>query len=331
MSNGLPQTMVAVEIAESGGPEVLRSVTRPCPQPGHGEVLIKVGAAGVNRADIFQRLGNYPPPPGVSDLPGLEVAGKIAALGPGVADWQLGDRVCALVAGGGYASYCIAPAGQCLTVPEGFDDIRAAVLPESCFTVWSNVFRRARLAAGEVFLVHGGAGGIGTTAIQLASLRGARVFATAAGPKKCRACVELGAERAIDREAEDFVATVKDSSGGADVILDIVGGDYVGRNIDALAADGRLVCISFLEGSEVVVDLMKMMLKRLTVTGSTLRRRSLGFKAALAREIEAEVWPLLAQGRMTSIIDSTFPLAEAARAHTRIESGGHVGKIALTV
>ncbi len=331
MSNGLPHTMVAVEIAEWGGPEVLQSVTRPCPRPGHGEVLIRVGAAGVNRADIFQRLGKYPPPPGVSDIPGLEVAGEIAAVGSGVADWKPGDRVCALVAGGGYASYCTAPTGQCLTVPEGFDDVRAAVLPESCFTVWSNVFRRAHLGAGEVFLVHGGAGGIGTTAIQLASLRGARVFATAAGSKKCRACVDLGAERAIDREADDFVAIVKESSSGADVILDIVGGDYVGRNIDALAEDGRLICISFLKGSEVVLDLMKVMLKRLTITGATLRRRSLGFKATIAREVEAEIWPLLAQGRMTSVIDSTYPLAEAAQAHVRIETGAHIGKIALTV
>ncbi len=333
MAASLPAAMTAIEIAEPGGPEVLKPVERPRPEPGHGEVLIRVAAAGVNRPDLLQRTGGYPPPPGASDIPGLEVAGEVVALGPGVDALAPGAEVCALVAGGGYAEYCVAPAAQCLPFPKGYDAIRAAALPETFFTVWTNVFQRAGLEAGERFLVHGGSSGIGTTAIQIAAARGARVFATAGTAEKCAACLRLGAERAINYRSEDFVAAVKEATGGegVDVILDMVGGDYVARDIKALRTGGRLVFIAFLGGSRVEIDLLPVMLKRLTITGSTLRPRGVEEKGAIAAELAAEVWPLLDAGRIAPVIDSTFPLAEAAEAHRRMESGAHIGKIVLTV
>ncbi|MFQ5959665.1 MAG: NAD(P)H-quinone oxidoreductase, partial [Alphaproteobacteria bacterium] len=286
-----------------------------------------------NRPDVLQRTGGYPPPPGAPDVPGLEIAGTVAALGPGVAGWKRGDALCALVAGGGYAEYCAAPAAQCLPVPAGFDMVKAAALPETFFTVWTNVFQRGRLAGGERFLVHGGSSGIGTTAIQIAAARGARVFATAGSAEKCAACERLGAERAINYRDEDFVAVVKEltQGEGVDVILDMVGGDYIARDIAALRPEGRLVFIAFLGGSGVELDFLPLMLKRITVTGSTLRPRSIEEKGAIAAELRAEVWPLLDAGTIAPVIDSTYPLAEAAEAHRRMESGAHIGKIVLTV
>ncbi len=329
----MTETMTAIEITEPGGPEVLRPVERPRPAPGVGELLIEVAAAGVNRPDVLQRQGGYPPPPGASDIPGLEVAGTVAALGPGAHGWQLGDPVCALVTGGGYAEYCVAPTAQCLPVPEGFDMVQAAALPETCFTVWTNVFQRGRLQAGERFLVHGGSSGIGTTAIQIAAARGARVFATAGTADKCAACERLGAERAINYRDEDFVAVIKELTGGegVDVILDMVGGDYIQRNIKALRTEGRIVFIAFLGGSKAEIDFLPLMLKRATITGSTLRPRSVEQKSAIADELRAEVWPLLNAGRIAPVIDSTYPLADAADAHRRMEGGEHIGKIVLTV
>ena len=328
----LPGTMTAVEIRESGGPEVLVPVSRPVPAPGAGEVLIKVAAAGVNRPDVLQRQGGYPPPPGASDIPGLELAGEVVALGEGAGRWALGDRVTALVAGGGYAEYCSAPAVQCLPIPEGLDLAEAAALPETFFTVWSNVFDRGGLQAGESFLVHGGSSGIGTTAIQLARAFGARVFATAGSAEKCRVCEDLGAERAINYRDEDFVEVVKTATGGGvDVILDMVGGDYIQRDIKALAPDGRLVFIAFLGGSTAEVNFLPLMIKRLTLTGSTLRIRPIEFKAAIARELEAKVWPLIAQGQIRPVLHQRFPLAQAAQAHGLMESGTHIGKIVLTL
>jgi putative PIG3 family NAD(P)H quinone oxidoreductase len=328
---GQEGTMAAVEIAEPGGPDVLRPTRRPVPQPGPGEVRIQVAAAGVNYPDLLQRRGAYPPPPGASDLPGLEVAGTIDAKGAGVDGWAVGDRVCALLAGGGYAERCLAPAPQCLPVPAGVDDVAAAAIPETFFTVWANVFERGRLLAGESLLVHGGAGGIGTTAIQLAHAFGARVFATAGSPEKCAACVRLGAERAIDYRQEDFVAVVREATGGrgVDAVLDMVGGDYVGRNLACLAMEGRLIQIAFLKGSRVELDLFTIMQRRLTLTGSTLRPRSVEEKGTLARALRERVWPLLEAGRVRPVIDTTFPLARAADAHRRIESGRHIGKIVL--
>ena len=332
MSEPLPATMTAIEIREPGGPEVLVSASRPRPEPGPGEVLIKVAAAGVNRPDVLQRLGGYPPPPGASDIPGLEIAGPIVALGEGVAGWAPGDEVSALVTGGGYAEYCAAPAVQCLPVPEGLGLAEAAAMPETFFTVWSNVFDRGGLTAGESFLVHGGSSGIGTTAIQLARAFGARVFATAGSAEKCAACQALGAERAINYREEDFVAVTRETTGGKglDLILDMVGGDYVQRNIEALAPDGRLVYIAFLGGSKVEVNLLPMMLKRLTLTGSTLRARSPEFKAAIADNLRQKVWPLIEKGEVKPVIAETFPLAEAAAAHGLMESSTHIGKIVLT-
>ncbi len=328
----LPGTMTAVEIREPGGPEVLVPVSRPVPAPGPGEVLIKVAAAGVNRPDVLQRQGGYPPPPGASDIPGLELAGEVVALGEGAERWAPGDRVTALVAGGGYAEYCSAPAVQCLPIPQGLDLVEAAALPETFFTVWSNVFDRGGLQAGESFLVHGGSSGIGTTAIQLARAFGARVFATAGSAEKCRACEDLGAERAINYREEDFVEVVKTATGGGvDVILDMVGGDYIQRDIKALAPDGRLVFIAFLGGSTAEVNFLPMMIKRLTLTGSTLRIRPIEFKAAIARELEAKVWPLIAQGQIGPVLHQRFPLAQAAQAHGLMESGTHIGKIVLTL
>jgi len=331
MPYSIPETMTAIEIAEPGGPEVLKPAQRPVPAPGHGEVLVKVAAAGVNRPDIIQRQGFYPPPPGASDIPGLEIAGTIVNVGAGVAGLSKGDQICALVAGGGYAEYCLADAPLVMPVPKPLDLIQAAALPETFFTVWTNVFDRARLNAGETVLIHGGTSGIGTTAIQLASLFGARVFATAGSPEKCKACEELGAERGINYRDEDFVSvTQKLTDGrGVDVILDMVGGDYVPRNIKALAMEGRLVNIAFLQGSQVDVNLMPVMLKRLTLTGSTLRPRSLEEKTVIAEAVRSQVWPLLDTGRAAPVIDSTFALAEAAKAHARMEDGAHIGKIVL--
>jgi NADPH2:quinone reductase len=331
MSAVLPVTMTAIEIAEPGGPEVLRTVSWPVPTPKEGEVLVHVRAAGVNRPDVLQRKGVYPPPEGVSPLPGLEVAGDVAALGGNVSGFAVGDVVTALLAGGGYAEYAVAPAGQCLPVPRGLSFTEAASLPETFFTVWSNLFGRARLRAEETVLVHGGTSGIGIAAIQLAAAFGARVLATAGSAEKCAACLRLGASRAIDYKEEDFVAATREATGGrgADVILDMVGGDYVARNIKACAADGRIVQIAFLGGSRVTLDLMALMRNRITLTGSTLRPRETAFKAAIAAALRQKVWPLIEQGRIRPVIDSVFPLADAARAHARMESSRHIGKIVL--
>ena len=332
MSDALPATMTAIEIPEHGTPEALVPGTRPVPEPAAGEVLIKVAAAGVNRPDVLQRQGGYAPPPGVSDIPGLEVAGEIVALGAGVEDLSAGDLVTALVAGGGYAEYCTAPAPQCLPVPGDLSLTEAAALPETFFTVWSNVFDRGGLQAGEVFLVHGGSSGIGTAAIQLAKAFGARVFATAGSADKCRACEDLGAEKAIDYRDEDFVETVKEASGGkgANLILDMVGGDYIARDIELLAPDGRLVFIAFLRGPKAEINFMPVMRKRLTVTGSTLRPRDIAFKGAIAQALRDRVWPLISAGQVKPVMYKTFPLAEAAEAHRLMESSAHIGKIVLT-
>ncbi len=326
----MTQTMRAVEITEPGGPEVLVPTTRPVPVPGHGQVLLKIAYAGVNRPDALQRAGLYAPPPTASDLPGLEAAGEVAALGPGVTGLAVGDPVCALLPGGGYAEYATTPAAHCLPVPEGMDLKEAACLPETYFTVWSNVFERGGLVAGERFLVHGGSSGIGTTAIQLARLFGARVFATAGSDEKCAACVRLGAERAINYRAADFVEVMR-AEGGADLILDMVGGPYIQRNLKALADDGRLVQIAFLQGPKVDLNLVQLMVRRLTITGSTLRPQSDLGKAQIARSLRSEVWPHLAAGRIGPVMDSTFALEEAPAAHARMESSGHIGKIVLKV
>ncbi len=322
--------MRAVESSEPGGPEVLRLPQRPVPQPGPGEVVIKVAYAGVNRPDALQRAGAYAPPPTASDLPGLEASGEIAAVGPGVNDWSEGDAVCALLPGGGYAEYVLTPAAHCLPVPTGMGLKEAACLPETYFTVWSNVFMRGGLQAGERFLVHGGSSGIGTTAIQLANVFGARVFTTAGSDEKCAVCVELGAERAVNYRDADFVEVLR-GEGGAHLILDMVGGSYIPRNIKSLANDGRLVQIAFLTGPKVELNFAQIMMRRLTVTGSTLRPQSDLAKARIAEELRAQVWPLLDAGRVAPVMDSTFPLAEAAAAHARIESSGHIGKIVLEV
>lgn len=328
----LPETMTCVEISQPGGPEVLKTTTRPCPRPGPGQVVIKVAAAGINRPDVLQRQGAYPAPPGASDLPGLEVSGVVAALGEGVTAPALGAAVCALAAGGGYAEYVAVDARHCLPVPEGFDMVQAASLPETFFTVWHNVFERGALKAGETLLVHGGAGGIGTTAIQLAKALGARVFATAGGAVKAQACRDLGADRAIDYTAEDFVEVVKaETKKGVDVILDMVGGEYIPRNIKALAADGRLVSIAFLKGSVAEVNFMPVMLKRLTLTGSTLRPQSDDAKARMAASLRERVWPLISGGSIRPVVHATFPLADAAEAHRLMEANTHVGKIVLVV
>jgi NADPH2:quinone reductase len=329
----LPATMVAIEIASPGGPDVLVAVERPVPQPGLAEVLVQVAAAGVNRPDILQRLGRYPPPPGASDVPGLEMAGRIVAVGDGVARWKVGDEVCALVTGGGYAEFCVAPAAQCLPVPRGSTLVEAASLPETSFTVWTNVFERGKLQAGETFLVHGGSSGIGTMAIQLARAFGARVFATAGSEEKCVACERLGATRAINYHEADFVAVVKDATSGAgvDVILDMVGGDYIPRNLEALAVDGRLVQIAFLKSAHVQLDLATIMRRRLTLTGSTLRPRSVAEKGAIADELRRHVWPLIEDRRVKPVVHAVFPLRQASEAHRLMESGVHIGKIVLHV
>jgi len=332
MSDALPESMTAIKIREPGGPEVLVPGTRPRPQPGPGEVLVRVAAAGVNRPDVLQRQGGYPPPPGASDVPGLEIAGRVVSLGPEVEGLAVGDAVTALVTGGGYAEYCAAPAAQCLPIPTGLDAVAAAALPETFFTVWSNVFDRAGLRAGESFLVHGGSSGIGTAAIQLAAAFGARVFATAGSAEKCQACTELGAMRAINYRSEDFVEVIKKATeGGVDVILDMVGGDYIQRDIKALAPDGRLVFIAFLGGSKAEIDFLPVMLKRLSITGSTLRARSVAFKGAIAANLRAKVWPLIEAGKVKPIVHKTFPLTQAAAAHELMESSAHIGKIVLTV
>jgi NADPH2:quinone reductase len=327
----LPAQMHHIAMEVPGGPEVLVLATGPVPRPATGEVLIRVAAAGINRPDILQRTGNYPPPPGASPILGLEVSGTVAALGAEVTGWHEGDAVCALVAGGGYAEYCVAPAPQCLPVPKGVALVDAAGLPETFFTVWTNVFDRGRLAAGESFLVHGGSSGIGTTAIQLAHAFGARVFATAGSPEKCAVCRDLGAERAIDYRQEDFVAVLKEATQGrgVDVILDMVGGPYVEKNLRALALEGRLVQIAFLQGSKVTLDLAHLMVRRQTITGSTLRPRPVADKAAIARNLRDKVWPLIEAGKVRPVIDRTFPLAEAAAAHRLMESSAHIGKILL--
>ncbi|QTL04923.1 NAD(P)H-quinone oxidoreductase [Aquabacter sp. L1I39] len=329
----LPATMSAICISTPGGPEVLVPCERPMPVPAAGEVLIKVAAAGVNRPDVVQRRGLYPAPPGASDLPGLEISGTVVALGAGVTRHKVGDEVCALAAGGGYAAYCTAPEATTLPVPAGFSMVEAAALPETFFTVWSNVFDRARLHAGETLLVHGGTSGIGTTAIQLGKAFGARVIVTAGSAEKCEACRRLGADVAIDYKSEDFVAVVKSATGGkgANVILDMVGGAYIQRNYEAAAVEGRIVQIAFQEGSKVQIDFMRLMLKRLTHTGSTLRARPVSEKAAIADALSEKVWPLLAKGAIRPLIDRTFPLAEAAGAHARMESSTHMGKIVLEV
>jgi putative PIG3 family NAD(P)H quinone oxidoreductase len=324
--------MTAIEIKQPGGPEVLTPGLRPAPRPAAGEVLVKVAAAGVNRPDVLQRQGGYAPPPGASDIPGLEIAGRIVALGDGVTGWKVGDSVCALVAGGGYAEYCSAPAPQCLPFPKGFDAVHAAAIPETFFTVWTNVFDRGRLKAGESFLVHGGSSGIGTTAIQLAKAFGARVFATAGGAEKCAACRRLGAEIAVDYRTEDFGAVVSKATEGrgVDIILDMVGGDYILRNLKCLALEGRLVQIAFLKGSTAEINLASLMMKRQTLTGSTLRPRSVAEKGVIAEALRKNVWPLLDAGKVAPIIHATFPLAKAAEAHRLMESSAHIGKIVLT-
>ena len=329
----LPDAMTVIEITEPGGPEKLAVNHRPVPQPAPGEVLIQVATAGVNRPDCLQRQGGYPPPPGASDIPGLEVAGTIVALGEGVTEWRTGHQVCALLTGGGYAEYCIAPASQCLPIPAGLSLLQAAALPETLFTVWSNVFDRARLRPGEILLVHGGTSGIGTMAIQLARALGSRVFATVGGVEKMQPCFDLGAERVIHYHEEDFVQVVKEVTNkrGVDVILDMVGGDYVQRNLSALAVEGRLVFIAFLRGARVELNLAPVMMKRLTITGSTLRARPVADKAPIAQALRETVWPLLADGTVKPIIDRVFPLTEAVSAHTLMESNRHIGKILLQV
>ncbi len=331
--SAIPQSMTAVEIKGKGGPEVLVAGTVQVPTAGAGQILVKVAAAGVNRPDVQQRLGAYPPPKGHSPLLGLEIAGEVVAVGAGVARWRAGDKVCALVNGGGYAEYCIAEEPVALPVPAGLDMVEAAAVPETFFTVWNNVFERGGLQAGDWFMVHGGTSGIGTTAIQLAKAFGARVIATAGSAEKCKVCTDLGADRAVNYRTEDFVAVAREVTGGkgVDVTLDMVGGGYTEKNVVAAAEDGRIVQIAVLEGAEVTFNIARLMMKRVTLTGSTLRPRSREVKAGFARALEAKVWPLLATGRVKVVMDSTFPLAQAAAAHRRMETSQHVGKIVLKV
>lgn len=326
----LSHTMTAIEISQPGGPEVLRAATVPVPVPGHGQIVIRIAWAGVNRPDALQRAGLYAPPPSASPLPGLEASGTVVALGPNVNRWKIGDKVCALLPGGGYAEYAVTHEAHALPVPAGMALREAACLPETCFTVWSNVVMRGRLRAGERFLVHGGGSGIGTTAIQIARALGARVFTTAGSDEKVAACRALGAEQAWNYRTEDWAAKLRDE-GGADLILDMVGGSYLPRNVRALADDGRLVQIAFLQGPKVELNFAEVMMRRLTITGSTLRPQSDAAKATIAREVETHVWPMIAAGRLAPVMDSEFPLAEAAAAHARMESSGHTGKIVLRV
>ncbi len=329
----VPVEMTAIAISAPGGPEVLQPTTRPVPQPGPGEALIRVAAAGVNRPDVLQRMGFYPPPPGASDLPGLEIAGTIVAVGPGGDPELLGQTVCALVAGGGYAEYCTAPAGSCLPVPKGFSMEEAAALPETVFTVWHNLFERGYVRDGETVLVHGGTSGIGTTAIGLCKLFDIKIIVTCGSADKCAAATALGADLAVDYSAEDYVEAVKGFTGGkgVNVVLDMVGGDYLPRNLACLAEDGRHVTIAFQRGAKVEFDIADVMRRRLTLTGSTLRARSADFKALLADEIHRTLWPLLAEGGWKPAMDQVFPLADAAAAHARMQAGEHVGKIVLGV
>jgi putative PIG3 family NAD(P)H quinone oxidoreductase len=331
--SALPASMTVIAIREPGGADVLTAETRPVPAPGPGEILVKVAAAGVNRPDVMQRMGQYPPPKGATDIPGLEIAGEVVALGAGITRWKQADKVMALVVGGGYAEFCLAYEGHALPVPAELSMVEAAAIPETFFTVWYNAFERGRLLAGETFLVHGGSSGIGTAAIQLAKAFGAGVITTAGTAEKCEACRKLGADVAINYKTEDFVAVTKQATGGrgADVVLDMVGGDYVERNYEAAAVEGRIVQIAFQGSPRATADLWRLMAKRLTHTGSTLRARSIADKAAITRAVEANVLPLVAAGRVQPVIDSTFRLAAAALAHQRIESSKHIGKIVLTL
>ena len=331
--SALPAAMTAIAIRAPGGPDMLVPETRPLPQPGDREVLVRITAAGVNRPDVVQRQGFYPPPKGATDIPGLEIAGEVVALGPGATRWKLGDKVMALVVGGGYAQFCPAQESHCLPIPPGLSMAEAAAIPETFFTVWHNVFERGRLAAGEALLVHGGSSGIGTVAIQLAKAFGARVIATAGSTEKCAACHRLGADVAVNYKTEDFVAATKEATNGqgAEVILDMVGGDYIERNYEAAAVEGRIVQIAFQGSPKATVDFRRFMLKRLTHTGSTLRARSVADKAGIARAVEERVLPLVASRHVRPVMDSSFPLAGAADAHARMESSVHIGKIVLTV
>jgi len=329
----LPENMTCIEITEPGGPDKLAVTTRPLPQAGKGEVLIKIAVAGINRPDCVQREGHYAPPPGITDIPGLELAGEVVALGDGASGYSVGDKVTALVGGGAYAEYVNAPVETVFPVPEGLSMTEAAALPETFMTVWANVFQRGHLAPGESLLVHGGTSGIGTTAIQIASRLGARVIATAGSDEKCQACLDLGAEKAVNYKEEDFTDIAREFGGGkgVDVILDMVGGDYIAKNIKAAAPDGRIVNIAYLRGSKVEINFMHVMLKRLTLTGSTMRSLPLDRKAEIVRQLKTTVWPLIEAGQIKPVIDSVFPLAEAAQSHERMESNAHIGKIMLQV
>lgn len=331
MVSTVPEQMQVIEITTAGGPEVLASATRPVPQPQAKQVLVKVAAAGVNGPDLMQRRGLYPPPKGASDLPGLEIAGTVVAVGSEVEEWSVGDHVCALTDGGGYAEFCAVLAPHCLPIPKGLSLTEAAGIPESFCAVWSNVFMGVGLKPGETFLVHGGAGGIGTTAIQLAKAFGARVYATESPAERCDACVQLGADRVIDYNKEDFVEVVRQEVQGADVILDIVGGDYIARNIKAAAPDARIIQLAFNKGSDIQINLMPIMLKRLVYTGSTLRSRPDAFKTEIIRQLREKVWPLFEAGTIKPLIYTTFPLAQAADAHRLMESAAHVGKILFEI
>ena len=330
-TTNLPASQTSIEITQPGGPEVLQATSRDMPVPTDSQVLIKVAAAGVNRPDVFQRMGFYPPPPGVTDIPGLEASGTIVAVGSAVQRWKVGGQVCALLSGGGYAEYAVADEAICLPIPEGLSLTDAAALPETCFTVWHNLFERAELQAGEWLLVHGGSSGIGTTAIQMASAMGIKVIATAGSDEKCAACEKLGAVKAINYREQDFVQACQEITGtGVNVILDMVGGDYVQQNFAACAPKARIVNIAFLRGSKVEVDLLPLMLKQLVLTGSTLRAQPIENKARIAAGVESQVWPLIAQGKFKPVINSSYPLAKASEAHTLMESNQHIGKLLLT-
>lgn len=333
MPDTLPAVMRAIEITTPGGPEVLKLTQRPLPKPAAGEVLVKVQAAGVNRPDVMQRKGSYPPPPGITDIPGLEIAGTVAALGEEVTGWNVGDALCALVAGGGYAEYCVAPAPQCLPIPKGLTAVEAAAIPETLFTVWDNIFTRGRLKPGEWLLVHGGSSGIGTTAIQLAHAIGAKVLVTAGSAEKCDACRELGADVAVNYRDQDFVEAAKQATGGkgVDVVLDIVGGDYVSRNLNALAFGGRLIQIAIQKGTKAEIPVHLILVKQIMFTGSTLRARPVAEKGAIARILKQDAWPLIEAGKVRPVIHATFPLDRAADAHALMDTSAHIGKIVLTI
>ncbi len=331
--NGLPESMTVIAISEPGGPDVLKAEQRPIPAPAENEILIRVAAAGVNRPDLFQRAGSYPPPKGSSDLPGLEVAGEVTAVGTGVSRWKVGDKVCALTPGGGYAEYALVDSFSALPIPDGLSFVEAAAIPETFFTVWHNVFELGALKQGETLLIHGGASGIGTTAIMLAKAFGATVIVTAGTDEKCAACRELGADTAINYRTADWLAVVRDVTGrqGAHVILDMVGGPYIEKNYQAAAIGGRIVNIAFLQGSRADLDFMRLMMKRLTHTGSTLRAQPLEAKARIAAELEANVWPLLAEAKCRPLVHACFPFTKASQAHTLMEANTNIGKIVLTI